>query len=887
MNQVRLRIENGQVVVDDGALPAQGTLEERVAVVRAATMGAERVSFVTDDVDQSAAFTIGRATAALPAELLPLVEVVVTPVGAASGGDDDHEADRRDDGIEQNHDAPSTIEQRHEAPSTIEQRHEPLSTSATEAAAAPAPTNARPSPTLSAAASFGQLIAELKKAASMHGPTHAVTIAAGKRLCSHPDARPGVRDFAASVVDAAGQEVRALDHLYHLARRFGAAAPEVQAALETFVGTSRDANWRRKKGQGAIGRGESSRVRAETVDSIVRSGPQPHSLHLLSPSSSWTIAIDETGDFEGPINKPGKVVGLAIPGGTALPPLQPGWHATDQRDVRVIDGVVQSVLDRRVGVFGLQLAAVPELSGDRWVRTTLEVLGWMLRLLPVTGPTEVEVLVEKRGEHDAGHDWSVPAAALLRHLVDEDPMRARQLKLRIRIIAKTASHLNGYVDAVAFTWGSPAAASRARLRQSGLVGRCLIDGDPAVLRSAFADLSGGRVPHDWPMLARRPDVDDPASLAGQLAERLRVKCRDDRTLWSALLAVTQRHLDSKAIHLTALGREVAFLSTCKPVDVVLPGGLQLAWDIARLEQRNHVGAVDEGAGRALDALGDRLFDELPALVCQADLVRAVEATNRFDFDGARRALRRWDATPVAVAGLQKHGRLESTRGQLAAFTGDLAGAAQHFDRALALFARLSDPAEARREIAHTATYRAIVAVDDAETDDDEVRRLVGAVVPLDRGIDALAADVDDGLKYVHHLLLRWLVARGTPADRGSYLAAAPRWSVGGGHPWPLIGVYRALLLLDANRRAEADFLDLAADSTVDGGPTVQFIGLTIRALATRLGLWPGRSDLDEAAIRAGLPLAPWSSLAALRAPRAANDGAARVLWARCLPFNFR
>ncbi len=721
-----------------------------------------------------------------------------------------------------------------------------------------------------------ELLRLAERAASWHGAEHRETRRARDEALRRNDAADVERAIAR------GARSRALlQRLYDVALARGAGHPEVTEARRRF---EREFRYLTREADKQVSAADAARRRRAVTTSSVRAGDVPREIHRLAPSPAWTLLIDETGrrfaeEDDGP---EGRFVGLLVPEGCAVTPPPPGFHAVDA-DAATNDRVVQAVLDAPVGVFGVGLSAVPPAPGDRWVAGVLEVVHWVLRLLPVHGRTRLDVLVEQRGAHRAQADWQALVTEAGRHLAEINPARYRQIALDLRVVAKDAHPLNGSVDALAFMWGSRAPAARARLRQSGLTDGCLHGGSPVVLRRAW-DLLGRGTALDgatWAELAWHPDA---GGIAGLLLDQVGAAAREDVALWSRYLDAAVDHLESKGVRMGALGRQVAWLEAWQPQGAVLPPKLRLAWLVARLEHDNHLGAVDGEVLAELESLGARLFDEAPALVCQADLDRAVLATNRFDFAGATAALARFADVPPAVPGLQHWGRVRSSLGQHAAFRGEPAKAEVHFTEAVAAFARLSDERVAAGEVRHTATYRAFAALDRRDLGAAARRALVAAVVDLTPdAIAALARSVEPATRHGHHLLVRYLCEHGRPDEVDAYLGARRDWRVGEGHPWALIRAGRAVLLAPRDAAAAREEMARAASLALDGGPTLCFIGAALAMVAARWGAPPAvdAALLDELA--ALLPGAPVDALRRALAGEGSPLAALRTL----LPFNFR
>jgi hypothetical protein len=743
-----------------------------------------------------------------------------------------------------------------------------------------------------AVAPLEDLLRAVERSANRHGAVHGETEAAVAQVLAHPR---GTAAAAEARLERGLRSASLLRDIYGLAARHGREDARVAAALKAF---RREYPYLDRRAEQEADRGGTARQRRQEADrrraegmrvSRVRAGSVRHEVAAMTPSPAWQLLIDETGkrfSTEVRDGAEGRFVGLLVPQAVSLPSLPRGFHAVDH-DLDAHDRLVQSVVDAPVGVFGVGLSALPPGPGERWVEGVLTVVHWVLRLLPIDGPTRVEVFVEQRGDHKSGADWTALFAEVSRHLAEVDPTRYDRLRLEARVIDKTGHPLNGYVDALAFMWGSPTEASKARLRQSGLRG-CLFTGDPRPLRRAFDLLALGTAltGEQWAELVRHQDADEPFSPAGLMLARIGPAAAADVVAWRRHLDATRAHLESKAVRLGLLGRQVQWLVRWQPHGETLPPALRLAFAVARLERANHLGEVDGAVAVELAALGERLFEEEPALVCQADLDRAVLATNRFEFDEASRILAPWASRPPAVPGLRHWARVVSSLGQHAAFRGDFADAERRFAQALSAFARLSDVASAAAEARQTATYRAIVAIDRADLPDTERRRLVEVVVSLaPDDIAALAVSEEPGDKYPHHLLLRYLARHGRPAEIDAYLDARARWRRGIGHPWPLVEGYRALLLAPRDAVAGRPMMEAAAMHALEGGPTVRLIGATLGVIAQSWGSTPVVDDalLDE--LEAQMPAAA-PRVERLRAALGAPVEPLALL-SEVLPFNFR
>ena len=777
-------------------------------------------------------------------------------------------------------------------------------------------------------------------------------------LAIDPDCQPQIEQ----ATELGAEDKALLDTFYPLGRRFGANVekrPEftqqlaqLQSRRPDLVGKAKE---QARKGVAAAKRGQEaanrrkqgkpmSRIRAPHIiqpqsstalpsvsktnlPTTVPSTLHPRDLRAVAPQPTWQLLIDETGsEFgieAGQLSKQdrtlGRFVGLLLPAdGGGLAPLAAGWHAIDQ-GIDEIDRVVQAILDAPVAVLGITVQQLPEAPGERWAFGIIRLVDLVLRLLPLDGPTQLEVLIEQRGrDFKGGTQWPAVAEQARLRLADAYPERARQVQLHIRTITKQGSPYNGYVDALAFIASGASEHSRACLAASGLAGTCLLGGDAEFIGRMLEWMDRGRTLEgtEWTKLLAQDEADQPGSLVATLLERLGEAAAQDVSLWRRYLDHLMGHFDSRALNMKLLGRQTIWLERWKPGEQTLPPLARLLWLTAQLARTNHLGQTEQPWLDEMRTLADQLFREDAKLVCRAELNLAVTATNQFDFAQASRALQRWNppaaetpnglrglmqkllgmqpppvglqADPAATAGLRYWGQVRSSLGQHAAFLGDQAAAVRYFDEALASFEQLSDPAMRQREQRQTQTYRAIALMDDPKSDAALLRQAVEQVTgALPQALQTLAGSVADKDKYAHHLALRWLVHRPDAALTEGYLARREDWETASGHPWPLIQLYRGLLLYPQDAEAARELvLDGAGIAFADdSGPVVHLIGACCRTIAVAWGEpWPeAAARLDQLAV--DLPLAK-PRIEYLR--KAQQQPAEPLALLRdVLPFNFR
>ncbi len=624
-----------------------------------------------------------------------------------------------------------------------------------------------------------------------------------------------------------------------------------------------------------------------------------HRNHLceLRPSSRWQVIIDETGREFGPdassaaSSRQGRFVAVVVPmDPQTLVPLTLGWHAVEQDSRFAVDDAVQSLLDANVGVFGVTIQGVPTTPGDRWMDGVGLLFDWILRLLPVDEATQIEVLVENRGDFKADDSWSTVSRDSIRRLALAYPVRAAKIDASIRVIRKTNSELLGYADAVAFTWSQAAWHSKARLARTHWQGVCLWEAECRELLHLWDAFSQGvALPGDkWWQLIHSQSAGRSVGIVPALLSVLGTECRADATQWKRYLSETLREMASGVVDLRTLGGAVNWLQEFLPANERIPAPLRLSWLTVNLAQCNHIGVTESAWEVELKDLGPGLIDEAAPLVCLADLHLAVARTNQFDFAAAEASLTRWQDLPVMGPGLRNWGRVQSSWGQHAALNGRYDLAVERFEAALKTFARLSDPLVRASESAQTGCYLALTLMDQEGVDPATVRGAVERVTgALPGSVAAFAKDEDGHLRYAHHLLLRWLVHRGDESIWADYRRFRSDWAIVHGHPGSMIDLYRALLLRGTDPDGALKLAQRAAEmaSGADQGPVIRLIGACCHVIVVWWGgLWmPAGATIEQ--LRKELPKAseridvleagldhPEEPLAFLR---------------RILPFNFR
>jgi hypothetical protein len=582
------------------------------------------------------------------------------------------------------------------------------------------------------------------------------------------------------------------------------------------------------------------------------------------PQKEWTLLIDESGKVfdeaagQARAAQRGRFVGILIPAkNSALEPLPREWHAVDCENDE-IDQAMQKLLNAKVGVFGIEIGAVPMTIGERWMDGAGLLVDWVLRLLPVDGPTRLRVRIEQRGVFEAGQSWDIVRRDCLRRLALAYPRRAVNINLEIETITKQQDSFNGYADAVAYTWARTSDSSKARLKQSGLLGTCLLDSGAgadarAMLNALDTFAQGVHLPSAlWWDLVVSPDIRDPSAILSSFLHQVGQEAQQEKqpVLWGRFLAEVKSRMAVTPVDLQRLATAVDWLQRYQPEHAIILPALRMVWLTVQLARANHMGNTEHKWQKELKNLGDRLYDESAPLVAHADLHVAVAATNRFDYEGASAALARWRDVPPAVPGLRYWGQIQSSLGQHAAFQGDNARAIPLFREAMSAFERLSDPTTRMGDLLQTGSYLAVSLMDEPSVLAAEAR---GAIEATTGGLPAaaacLAASGNPSDRYAHHLLLRWLVHRGDTVASKTYIDRREAWKVGDGHPWPLIQLYRGMLLRESDPEAAVACALDGALRAFDSqqGPTVNVIGACCRTVAAAWGTpWPeGLSELHR------------------------------------------
>ena len=581
-------------------------------------------------------------------------------------------------------------------------------------------------------------------------------------------------------------------------------------------------------------------------------GPNPHFIKNLPTSPEWTIMVDESGKvFSNSIfsqsyrpQEKGHFVAVLIPKGAELPAIGP-FHSVDAPPQEVANHL-NTLFHTPVpcGILGITLDGMANAPVNYWYNGLERLFDLILRLLPVKEEEiKLTIYVEARGSSTPEMVRRTVDSSLYR-LAKADQDLASKIKLDVETICKqdtdnsTFNAWNGYVDAVAYSWCCANKDLNSILNDYGLHHACLMEGSSQNLYEIMDDLKGGRLPKPeyWSELISMRGAAVADSLVSNLLSQIGACLSDNLEDWTIFLNHLVAHLDSKAINMRTLGKQISFLKKYQPDDSALPPRLKLLWLTAKLAESNHRGAIVVEAFDKFNSLIRDLYEEDAPLTCYATLHLAVNYTNAYRFQEAQdvvenylrlitnaiwgKSLPSWihsvfdtlmaavhiePAFPAAIPGLRYFAQLISSHGQHEAFFGRNEEAIKFFCEANRLFARLSDPNEAKKEISQTSAYLLTSLMD---LDNPDPKLMASTLKSyfgdnLDAVARSLASTVKSEDKYRLHILLRFILSGKAPDSvKTAVLSQKAMWETDSGHPWEMIEFYRGLLLDDSVERMQ-------------------------------------------------------------------------------------
>jgi len=641
----------------------------------------------------------------------------------------------------------------------------------------------------------------------------------------------------------------------------------------------------------------------------VKNGHHPNSLAYLAPAARWRVIIDESGahfgslldeDTQGINAKLGLLTALVIPEGVKLPTIPSGFHATEKPS-RDVDEVVASILKAKVGVFGFRVND-PAARAGNWIGHVESLIRWVLIQLPTEEGKNLNVdcLIEQRGSYATNKNLDVVAEILEGELKQRDPQRFGGLRLRFALTDK-AEPDNGYVDAIAFTWGSPSKESKQRLKATAWMDYCLLSPDKAAFERLLLALSHEEQlsPPQWYELSEEAAHAPSGSSIARMLEKLSLSIQEQPLVWESLLDELRYRLRIKQFTLKTMAWALTWLEHCKPSQEAFPPRMQLMLETANLATENHQGKIEPVRIQNILSLANMLQNEAPDEACEAVLRGAVATTNNFEFDLLKPEIERWLSQPVGIAGLLNYGKLQSTLGQILAFTNQPNESLKLFAVAISSFSQLSEPAQALREVQQTTTYQIMAQMDAADVDSqklqDDLQLFLGTITRKNSllQISRTMSTAGDGWRFPHHLWLRALIQfpESFRDERAAYLEKKADWQDGDAHPWPLIQAYRGWMLQNSGKHDEAsasfnEAIYLCRNE--EYGLTLRWMAQVICVTALKLGVQIDEkiNPLEQNELKRLLPMAPHQHLAAFIDHDSCRDEQIIKHLQRCLPFNF-
>lgn len=625
-------------------------------------------------------------------------------------------------------------------------------------------------------------------------------------------------------------------------------------------------------------------------------GVHPQSLRALKPSNLWDIVIDETGllfneearELSATSTKLGRVVALVMPQNHKLPELRS--HAVDV-PVSKIEKIFSKIISSPCGILGATVQQ--DLRTYNWMSAISQLTRWALMLLPLDkkAQTRVRVYIENRQPFTTETSLRAWQDNLISELKLLAPERFANLNLTLEIADKGHPY-NGYPDAIANAWASPTSDKRKLLARTRWRDTCLLQNSNLErVERLYQSLSSTKsiTPKEWFELCKNASQEGKYSLLKDILQDLAQEAKNNPKLWQNYLAEALGRIATKNFDAHSLNQALVWLDEAKPAGEVLSKDLELRLGAAELAAQNHLGITNIQKIEQLLKLSQELKDEDAPTVCEIALRIAVSATNSYDFDIALPYIQKWLGEPLAVPGLKNYAKVHSTLGQLYAFKADYPKALEHFNQALELFDRLSNPIQKAKEIQQTQTYLliALLASQDlraSEKIQEFIEKLLGQ--ELDKTLGYLARSGAE-FRYQHYLMIRWIASYPEKADlRQAYLKQQDSWQTGEHHPWMLINAYRAWLLVQEGRRTEAEgFMQTAIEACLanENSAVLTLMGHSLIALGKSFALELDL-DLNPSPAKFDLLEAKQANLAKLA--QATTDAARWQELEALLPFNF-
>ncbi|MBQ7585695.1 MAG: hypothetical protein IJU40_05550, partial [Desulfovibrionaceae bacterium] len=417
--------------------------------------------------------------------------------------------------------------------------------------------------------------------------------------------------------------------------------------------------------------------------------------------------------------------------------LGPNFHAKEKPPSTVLNKFNQ-LLEANCGILGLYEPDLQQTSHNIWLKTVLELILWVWRLIPLDSEkSSLHICIEECSEYKPNEDLKWLSLALNHALDKESLKRAEHLLLpkdALRFVKK-GTELIGWADVAAYMWGSTQVEIIKGLEASGLKDTCFLKEVKAKLPLWAKALKGEALEKsEWQFLMEQKDQ----ALTEHCLKSLKKLCRHEVDLWPRYVEATSDYLATKNYDLKVLERECAWLAETSSQD--LKPEMRFFWKLTELANFNHKGDISAKAqktAKEVEELAPKIGHLKPEATWQAALRLAVFEANRFDFFAAKEKLKPWD--PLENGQLTGSalwdGKILSSLGQYEAFNKDNKLALDYFSEALECFKKLSDidPIGSKLQIEQTSIYAAIAAMDVAtftlQTKKDYLEKALGQSVP--------------------------------------------------------------------------------------------------------------------------------------------------------------
>lgn len=534
----------------------------------------------------------------------------------------------------------------------------------------------------------------------------------------------------------------------------------------------------------------------------------PNSILNLPEAEVWHLLIDETGSrfnaealtLPAEDHQVGRVVGLLHPEAVKLPLLPHAFHATDSSPYEVHHKLRKLLKHQSIGILGATIQ-LSELEGRSWINAVQHLVRWVLALLPASGaPITLKVFIEQRAPYREGADLRALAETLKTEMKSLSPQRLANLNLNFQIIPKTGHPHNGYVDSLAYVWGSPKPTNRKFIEETELLDGCLIESESHILERLFLIIQHQHklTPVDWYQIASTSQAEREGTILEESLQEVALRCQVDVPLWELFLSHCADKLERKEYHPHALLNATDWLAQAQPDNTSSIQKLRLK--NTQLAAANHLGRVEQALATSAHTLAMQLFDENAQIACQTFLRTIVMHCNNFNFEAAESTAEEALKIPVAMIGKKNYGKLLSSMGQIYAFKND-AGAPHFFQQALEVFLSLHDQTDALADINQTRNYQLIWLMDQANANEHEVINGLCDLLNVETELDLrkVAIEYATGARsrrFSHYLLLRACIMcpEITKHIARAYWSQQQQWQSESGHPWQLIALYRGMLI---------------------------------------------------------------------------------------------